>query len=403
MQKFKLPNEWWSLNIEFSGADSGNLYAVCLKKNKDNVLITDKISTTYNADSIKNIAFNTNPVCITLNGKGILHKKITVAENDDDEYILNQLLPGANIKDFYLQKVVAHNNTLFVSAVRKQTVDKVLELFQADGKNIIQLTLGPFQVGCLLPFLQLGEDTVTIHAANHKIDYANNIISHYSKTEDPFIGTYTIGSETIASEYLIPFASGMAILLDSQTSDEIDFVTENTAEQYQKNIFNFSLKAILSFVFVLLLINFLFFNQLYKKNTRLKVAVTTNIQGADRLKQLKDDVSKKELFLKQAGWFEASKTSFYADRIIALMPQELKLRELSVYPPDKEKNKIAQNEINFQNKRIFIKGITQKSSIVNLWIDSLKTLEWANEVKIENYYLDNQNGFGIFEVSVFTK
>jgi hypothetical protein len=45
------------------------------------------------------------PVCFTLNGKNIIHKKLeSLNHRADDASLLQKIFPGAQLNDFYLQK-----------------------------------------------------------------------------------------------------------------------------------------------------------------------------------------------------------------------------------------------------------------------------------------------------------
>ena len=55
------------------------------------------------------------PVIITLNGKGILIKKIAVNSKLKNEEIFRQVFPNAKLDDFYIQKFLGHI-TLFLLA-----------------------------------------------------------------------------------------------------------------------------------------------------------------------------------------------------------------------------------------------------------------------------------------------
>ncbi len=65
-----------------------------------------------------------SPVCVAVNGKGIIHKKIYAPENAEDRFLLSQILPAANPEDFFLQKIKASGDGFFISVIRKNIVNE---------------------------------------------------------------------------------------------------------------------------------------------------------------------------------------------------------------------------------------------------------------------------------------
>ncbi len=398
LQRFKIPNEVCSIHIELTDEGMSTAYLVQLKQQKNKIQIAEKHTIVFKPEKLKEVLSDKAPIVIALTGKGILHKRLKYSEGDDDKYLLNQLLTGADIHEFYLQKTISENQWCFVSAVRKQLIEKICTAFQEHEKQIIGFVFGSFSALNLLPFLP--DNTDLIQAGKYELHITNGQLTDHVKATDVSVEPVTISEEKIEGEYLLPFAAGLSVYVGSPSEVNMDFLTVHEEELYHKNIFNLLLKGSLAALFLVLMVNFLLFNQFYKENGNLKSALSGSKENLDKLKSLQEDVSQKEMFLKRAGWLEASKTSFYADRIAATLPKELHLKELYVYPADKEKNRLEQNQVAFLHEQIVIKGVTNKNTVINNWIDELKQQQWLRSVKIVNYQYDNQNLEGGFEVMI---
>lgn len=402
LQKFKQPNEWWGIHIELVSNEVSYLYAVKLSRIKEQVQITEKYTKVFDAKSLKDIIDSKIPIALSINGKGILHKKISIDANDTVEQIINQVLPGAKSTDFYFQKVKATNNAYYLSICRKDAIEKILTSFQEKSKEIIACSLGPFELNNIVPLIKF-ENTQKICFLNYSTSFIDSVVDKFEKIDPNNTISYSVGDEIIESEYLIPFAVGLSVIINTEIIADFDFADSNYEEYQQKNIFTFSSKSILTFIFLILLINFIIYNKIFRENTLLNSSIKNDVQSLNKIDSLRKDILEKESYLKQTGWLEISKTSYFADRIVSVMPKEIKLKDLLIYPPDKEKIRKEQQEMIFQNHKIFISGIIHESSLLNIWVDSLKKMNWVNEVNIDKFYIDEHSNLGNFEMIIFKK
>ncbi|MDZ7743584.1 MAG: hypothetical protein U5Q03_18060 [Bacteroidota bacterium] len=105
---------------------------------------------------------------------------------------------------------------------------------------------------------------------------------------------------------------------------------------------------------------------------------------------------KKEL-VKEAGFLEQSKYSFFADRLIACMPEQIILDELSVFPASQDKRS---KKLSFVQGVISVKGELQDPSILNNWINNLQKKDWISEVQVVKFDHNTRRNTSYFEIEI---
>lgn len=127
---------------------------VVLKKNKAQISIEQKEAGLNSIEELSKVIDANCPIVLLINGKGIIHRKITVSETDELLAILNKVLPNANIEEFTIQKTAINESEAFISVIRTNALNEIVEAFKkAKLLAITECFLGPFVVNNVLSLI----------------------------------------------------------------------------------------------------------------------------------------------------------------------------------------------------------------------------------------------------------
>jgi Tfp pilus assembly protein PilN len=122
------------------------------------------------------------------------------------------------------------------------------------------------------------------------------------------------------------------------------------------------------------------------------------LQNLDKLKK---DLNEKSTFMNKMGLLQAGRTSFFADRIAAMIPASIQLKEMNINPLVKNPN--DDKDIAFNVNSIVVKGDCKKNTELNEWIKQLKRFDWVNDVTLTNFTQDKEKNMGIFNMELKVK
>lgn len=340
------------------------------------------------------------PIYLSLNGKGIIHKKVKTHEKTTPQELLNQVLPNANLKEFYLQQSIISKSECWVSVVRKELIDGLIKQITTLNLFVIQIYLGPFIL----------ENVTTIIATNslltttQEITLENNHINHIDGLGSVAGGEeYTIDGEQVNSHELIAFSSAFSHFIPSRNIVPINCeeIANIQQEHLYKNKYTVVGFSMILFFFIITITNVFISNSIESASNELQYQITSNQQYYDELAHLKTALATKEQFIQNSGVAKAAKISFYADQIALTVPNSIQLDRLFINPLTKRINKAE--DIHFTYNSIKISGVVNRSIELNNWIKELKTYEWVNDINIISFIQDNLKTPGEFEITVNIK
>ncbi len=198
--------------------------------------------------------------------------------------------------------------------------------------------------------------------------------------------SYTIGDESVSSSSLSAFAIAFQEFLPGYAGHSLsDERFKNFKEEYaQKRQFKTFGFASLILVFMVLLVNFYFFNDLRDTFNANEEKLGVSETQLSKLRSIQDEVKLKKNFMEQSGWLKPSKNSFHADRIGASVPPSISLTTIEINPRDSKRSKKEKEDI-FGSDLISIEGLCKSSYTMNEWINGLKLLEWVDNAEVIEY------------------
>jgi hypothetical protein len=367
-------------------------------------LVKGKISVESGQDEIKGlhevlkILDPKIPVVLLVDGKGIIHRKIQIDEGPD---WLHAVLPNANSADFYLQHTLSDVNQVLVSIARKDLITGIVDELVRAGIKPVELLLGPFCLEQIIPFLETTENELQVDEYKLKISEFK-IVDFSSYTSSESSSKINLGGEQIDSWKILPFSAAFVYFFQNHRLVRYDGILAAIRSNFiWGRFFRAAGLFALSFIFALLLINFFIFDHYNRKYQESALVFESNKMAVKEVDSLKFLLSKRNEFVTNTGLLEQIKLSYFADRIVAAMPQGIRLNLMNFNPVLK---KINDNEkINFSDKHILIKGFSTESFKINSWIINLRKEQWLKDVAIENYFQSTDKNYGQFEMNITLK
>ena len=367
---------------------------VFLSRNKGNLTLEKTGSLSGSIEQLASEIPVQTPVYLSIDGKGILTKKVTP---DPSKSLIHQAIPNASEDDFMVQQFGEIENQTFISIIRKDSLDGLLTSFKAHKFSIVGITIGPLKAAKLWQLFDNLPSTLLV--GNYQITRNDQFqMIDFSKEADQTTVSYKIGDQDISSTFLLPYYHALTYYVPDENKLAYPTIVEQFEEYTSKRIFTISGWSALIILFLILLVNMMFFTSFADKQKSLEAQVSGNKELLNKLKILKDELAWKEKVLGQAGIIKINRMSYYADQIAISVPEEISLEKLEIHPVVAKIRK--QKEIEIQADQMAIDGVARSSQVLNDWVHVLKQKSWIADVLVINYSKDDKSTSGIFSIEI---
>ncbi len=384
------------LGVDYFISSNGQpeINCIILNKKKEKIFIEKRFSGINSVDQLSDDETKGLPLAISVDGKGVILK---VTEYDKNRKLINHILPNANEDDFYIQSTPAVDNKMIISAIRKEIVHEIVENFKQAGFQIVNFYISALSIE---NFLGIIEDE-KIFTNRYEVNKDSELIKSIVKLPEPNQASISIGDEEIYSNEVLSYATALSFYLSDTENSGLDFVTELAKEYTFKRLFTMAGWFTLAFFFILLMVNYFFYNNNNQNLNKLTFSFNQNRELIKKLDTLKNEYLIKEQYFVNSGFLDASKLSYYADRISYSLPSEIKLSVMNINPLN---TKIKEEKpLGFSMNQITISGTVSQSIILNNWVKKLKKLDWVNNVNILEYNQDVANIPADFKLEIDLK
>lgn len=379
------------VDLYINSDGSYDINCMVLSRSRNKILIENKFTALKYINEIEDKSLKGLPVCLSIDGKGILFKRV---EKKSKQKLIHQLLPNAKETDFFLQLTESDRNHQYIAAIRNEILDTILDSFDKIKLFITNLYIGPFAVKNVIGLLENVEFVTNRYQFGSDTD---NIIS-VSKIPEKTTIRFKIGDDELYQDELLVYATGLGFFIDYDEENLFEKVALSKSEFLYKQLFTILGWFSLVFFFSLLILNYFFFNQYNKKLNSANFKNRQNIEMIKKLDTLKSEFALKEEYFVSSGFLDASKQSYFADRIANTVPNEIQLTEMNINPLEgKFKN---DKPLEFLMGKIRVSGNVSQSIILNNWVKRLKDLDWIREVIIIDYIHESTDSPAIFKLEI---
>lgn len=385
---------------------SYELNLVVLKKEKS-LLITEKqIEGLVSVEEAATLIDPTIPLILIINGKGIIHRKMDIHENDTALTLLNKIFPNANSDEFVIQKTVLNSTQAFVSVIRLNSLTEILDqLVTNKMTSIAGCFLGPFVINDLLPLIPTDAiNNENIIVGNYQLQVREQQITEITAASITDNKNIVVGNENIPQKLLVAFAGALSWFTGNANGIANAVQVNGLKEEFrEKQTFQARGWAALAATFLILMINYLVFNNYWSKNNEMNSQLLLTQSALQRYEKLKTEFAQKKEFLEQNGLLDHSRTSYYADQLAHDLPATIQWTGLNIHPLKKKKASDETETLSFENKRISVSGNCQRSTDLNDWMKEIKKQTWVKDVTLVDYKQENAKEDGVFLMEIVSK
>lgn len=337
---------------------------------------------------------------LNLSGKGVV-TKFFPKTTDSVRYEFDQLVPGANPADFYVQEFDAGSGW-FISFIRRTDADQVIAALTELNFRVIMLTLAAFPIDRITTQLNQYDRSITLDG--HEIlRNENGAWTGYQFKESFQAGfPVKIGLETVDEQLVIPYANAFqAILKDRIEAVETEHSQVKASMQSVQQVAVIKKKGllVLGIFFLLLFVNTAIFFELNQSNARLQEQISEQSNEAADLSAVADKTNANEQLVNQMGYDPQHKKSVMIDQLAALMPTGIRLTSIDVNALGPKRGTVVKGPF-FQDRVISLTGNSPSILPVNEWLARIRSLRWIKLAELRDYGLASADSEGAFTITI---
>jgi len=370
------------LHLQMDSQGQWHFHWVTLERQQEEVNIKKTGEGIFDLENPEGLPDPEIPVHLILDGRGILHKAVP-EQTLREEAVLQALLPGAKSEDFILQQVPYQKGSI-ASLIRQDLAVQLLEQFEHHSFWILGVSLGPFDVACLQPFLK---DQSKIHVGKNELQFdEQGQLCAYQQLEEENTRDIKLEGQAIPAEKVLPYAAAFQGILELPAALTHQAIADQQQEYRHKQLFGKALLAMAGVTLLVLLLNTAFYFHYKSENEKLGIGRYHTQNQLAELDSLKAQLQRQQLLIKNTSINQQTTVSFYADQIAATLPEGLQLKELDIFPVNGRRKDYGPDQLVRYNKNsIIVKGWCKSSLTYNKWIRELKDIDWIKDARHIDY------------------
>ena len=370
------------LHLQMGNKGEWSFHWITLEREKEEIQIKEMGEGMLDLKKTEDLPDPAIPIHLIIDGRGILHKAI-MNEVSGQGALLQAVLPGAKSEDFILQQV-AYQTGCIASLVRKDLIQQLLEQFERESFWILGVSLGPFDVSSLQPFLK---EKSKIHIGKSELQFdSEGQLSAYQQLAEENTSDIELEGQAIPAKKMLPYAAAFKGILEIPASLAHQLIIGQQQEYRHKQIFGKALLSIAATALLVLLVNTAFYFHYKSENEKLGIGKYHTQTQLAELDSLKAQLQRQQLLIKNTSINQQTTVSFYADQIAATLPEGLQLNELKVFPVNGRRKDYGPGQLVRYNKNsIIVKGWCKSSLTYNKWIRELKAIDWIKDARHIDY------------------
>ena len=340
--------------------------ALTLRKKKGELYIKNKTITKSVEDLINFLKQEKQQhTVLIINNQQVLFK--VIEKNAKNPVVA--AFPTINKKEF-ITEVKHSNEKSFIGIVRKRYAENIWTLFNEAGIIILDTVIGSLPVFALLDVLPGTEHIQTTHSQVSIINQQVTSITINVFSEE----SYQINGLELKNYEIL----SLGAMVSFYVNEQIQYSTKELETFKQQTIFAKGLKAGLALMFLILLVNFMFFSNYYRQIEKLQAEINIYSETKEALKKIASEVDKKKKLLQQIQNSGTSSLSKYTDQLIQEIPHSILLEEVNYQPfiTTIKENKLIKNEQNM----LQVSGVFKNNRELSNWIDVVEQKSWVQKV-----------------------
>lgn len=369
--------EHFTLNTE------DKIALLLVEKKKEGLVIAKKDIVNYNG-KIAEKWDPKLPFFLIINTNQVIQKEVSGVEASDEK-LLHKAFPNTNWEEFYFE-IWRLKTKSVIAITRKSYLNEIISNYQNQKIAIAGINLGICSIAEIINYT---EETEIF--TNHQVvsrQEQNQIVA--SSSQDSVI-SYNINDLQIENRQLLAFSGILRLIMNTtlNTGSIVSYSEELYDSFNQKVFFAKSLKMMIAILFVILVLNFLFFSHYYKLAQETSETLLVNKSSIEDVTKIKQRIVVKEEKVKNIVGKTVSQSSLIINEIANRVPSSILLTELTFNPLEK---KIKLEEpILTQEKTITISGTTIANEAFTTWVEQIEKLNWVDKVLITHFGKNEAN------------
>jgi len=372
------------IGIEHFTLNSEDKVSLLLVENKkEGLVIAKKDRVNYNG-KIAEKWDSKLPFFLIVNTNQVIQKEVSGID-PSDEKLLHKAFPNTNWEEFYFE-IWRLKTKSIIAITRKSYLDEMLANYVAQKISIAGISLGICSIAEIVDYT-----TETEFYTNHQAvsrQEQNQIITSEA-LESAVI--YNINDLQLENRQLLAFSGILRMIMNNtpNTGSVVSYNEELYDVYNQKVFFSKGLKVMVAVVFVILVLNFLFFSHYYKLAQETSEILLVNKSSVEDVNQLKKRIIVKEEKVKSILGKTTSQSSLMINEIARKVPSSIVLTELAFNPLEKKVK--LEEPILVQERTITISGTTIANEAFTRWVEEIEKLNWVDKVLITHFGKNEAN------------
>lgn len=372
------------IGIEHFTLNNEDKVSLLLVENKkEGLVIAKKDRVNYNG-KIAEKWDSKLPFFLIVNTNQVIQKEVSGID-PSDEKLLHKAFPNTNWEEFYFE-IWRLKTKSIIAITRKSYLDEMLTNYVAQKISIAGISLGICSIAEIVDYT-----TETEFYTNHQAvsrQEQNQIITSEA-LESAVI--YNINDLQLENRQLLAFSGILRMIMNNtpNTGSVVSYSEELYDVYNQKVFFNKGLKVMVAVVFVILVLNFLFFSHYYKLAQETSETLLVNKSSVEDVNQLKKRIIVKEEKVKSILGKTTSQSSLMINEIARKVPSSILLTELAFNPLEKKVK--LEEPILVQERTITISGTTIANEAFTRWVEEIEKLNWVDKVLITHFGKNEAN------------
>lgn len=304
------------------------------------------------------------------------------------------LFPEIDEEEFILQTDERTPGYKLQSICRREYIDELIKQVSSNKYYLLNFVFAEVAIVSLVGILAEG----VIRIGNLEYAFSNGDINRISEVQDVHVPNdqYNVSDESLNRDELISLAS----ILYHHKEEGIKHGNLHFQAEQSKFFKKYKRTGLitLSCLFLLLLVNFFFYDSSKRKLERLKIEMQDKILVNKQIEALQIKLSDYNQLTNPEYGLKTQRYAFYLDRFGILRPEGLWFNTLDVFPLKKKQSSKDRTET-VQNI-IRLSGEVDSPSTLNHFIKSLKTESWVKNVELSNYAAESGENKAVFSIEV---
>lgn len=309
----------------------------------------------------------------------------------------NTLFAEIEEDDFYIQKRISEKGWVIQCACRRSFLDPILNVITGTKHFILDISLGPVAIPLLEGMVDAHRLTfgqMAFQFADHLLDGINE--SHSQVNSEKEREVIDLGGNQFAQQELTLLPALLGYLQEGPS--ELKLLREQNMQSKYFRFWRLGAVAALSFIFLMLIINFLINSHISRSLNSLRSTHSSQEYMINEIESLTNRINEYNNLTESGTGSPASTYSYFLDVVAGLRPSGVWFNRMEIHPLSKSLE--TDKPVLQQTELITLSGEAKDPVCLNSFMNRLKDLEWVKEIELKHYESRQDQPYASFVIEV---